>query len=72
MVGVYEVVMVVLLLFPWFLVLTMVVGAMWAKVSSVTRGRNVREGRELRATPGALHRRPLAFSGGESRSGESA
>jgi len=72
MVGAYEVVMSVLLLFPWFLVLTTVVGAMWTRVSSVAGGRKARKGRELRAAPWALRRRPLEFSGAESRSGESA
>jgi hypothetical protein len=56
MVGVYEVVMAVLLLFPWFLVLTTVVGVTWTRVSSVARGHSARQGRELRATPWALHR----------------
>jgi hypothetical protein len=66
MIGVYEVVMALLLLFPWLLVSTVVVGAMWTKVSSMARGRYQREGRGRRTMPWAPHRRPLELSGGES------
>jgi hypothetical protein len=43
MIGVYEVVMMVLLLFPWSLILTVVIGATLAKHSALGRLRCVRE-----------------------------
>ena len=66
MFGVYEVVMAVLLLFPWLLVSTVGVGAMRAKVASVARSRRERARPGRRTMPRVLHRRPLEVRSGES------
>ena len=66
MIGVYEVVMALLLAFPWFLVSTMVVGAMWAKVSSFVKDRSTCQPRARRAMRWAHVRQPIEIRGGKS------
>jgi hypothetical protein len=66
MIGVYEVVMVVRLLFPWLLVSTVGVGAMWTKVASLARSRGERERPGRRPMPQVLSRRVLELRNGES------
>jgi hypothetical protein len=43
MVSLYEVVIAVILLFPWSLVITVAVGALWTKASTSGRPRFIRE-----------------------------
>jgi hypothetical protein len=45
MVSLYEVVIAVILLFPWSLVITVAVGALWTKASTCGRPRFIREPR---------------------------
>jgi hypothetical protein len=45
MVSLYEVVIAVILLFPWSLVITVAVGALWTKASTSSRPRFIREPR---------------------------
>jgi hypothetical protein len=66
MIGVYEVVMAVLLLFPWLLVSTVGVGAMWTKVASLARSRGERERPGRRPRSRLPYRRILALRNGES------
>lgn len=65
MIGVYGVVVTLLLLFPWFLISIMVVGAMWNKVSTAVRQRSARERRGRPAMPWAPLRPPVEIRSGE-------
>jgi len=66
MIGVYGVVMALLLLFPWFLVSIVVVGAMWANVSSVVGNRSAGERRGRQAARWAHLPPPIELRSGES------
>lgn len=65
MIGVYEVVMTVLLLFPWVLVGTVVVGATWSKASSAIRRRAMGDRRGRPAMPWASLRPAIHIRSGE-------
>jgi hypothetical protein len=66
MIGVYEVVMAALLLFPWLLVSTVGVGAMWTRVASLARSRGERDRPGRRPMPRVPYRRVLELRNGES------